>query len=282
MPVYQTHGQTFRSRVETRYRSESHGNNQLKRLSLVSSESAATSGIHDMNTTNESDIIIKTDTRSPITTSNSFSFPRKPNYFSRNEDESHIESSNTANALVDKPFRLPKYLESDPETHFVRNAIKRRTVHIDFPLEEVDGPRRQQIGQTKSNPVSSATQLDIQPKVSPPIILDEVDEESECQDDSSSQAEFGGDSSSAKRVHSVSVSNLPMSPPSPPASPLQSSTPCIASFSSEAATSSGSETPKFAFEARDKGVKSKGKGKDKHKKVINLIGIFSAVYCRQF
>ena len=267
-PVYQTHGQNFRSRVETRYKSESHGNNQLKRLSLVSSDSAATSGIHDMNTTTESDIVIKTEIGSPIATSCSFTYPHKP-IFSRNEKETRVESSNTTNALVDKPFRQPKYQDSEPETHFVRNAIKRRTLHVDFPVDEVDVPTRQQVSQTKSNPIISTMPLDIQPKVSPSVILDEVDEESECQDGGSSQAEFDGDSSSSKCVHSISVSSLPVSPVTPPVSPLQSSTPCIASASSR-----GSESPKFTYETKDKGAKSKEKGKDKHKKVITLVAIF--------
>ena len=261
-PAYQTHGQTIRSRVETRPKSENHGNNQHKRLSLVSSESAGTSGIHDMSTEND---LIKTESRSPTSSlkgSNSFSFPRKP-YYPRNDSESRIANSNTANALVDMPFRQARVQDNDPETNFVRNTIKRRTLHVDFAMEELDALGRRQLGHTTSSPIPSATQ----PHLSPPKTLDEVDEESECCDDVSNRVEVDGDSSSTRRFHSISVTSLPTSPGSP-VFPMQASTPCLASTSSQAAASNSSESPKFTFKSKDKGKEPKEKDKKKTKKVI--------------
>jgi len=266
IPAYQTHGHTIRSRVETRYKSESRGNNQIRRLSLGSSESTGTSGIHDMNTSNENDAV-KTEakpSKTALTISNSFTFPRKPS-FPRSENEERIENSNTANALVDMPFRQLRPQDSDSESSFVRNTIKRRTLHFDFTVEETDGLGRRQIGLSTSNPIHSAVDFDKQGQISTPKKLDEVDEESACFAD---VADGSGDkigSSSSGRVHALSVCSLPASPSSP-MSPRQTSTPCLVSPDIQTSTASSSASVNPMDQAKTKGEKSKEKGKDRLKK----------------
>ena len=280
-PTFQAHSQMIRSRAETNVRSESQASNQYKRLSLVSSESAGTSGIHDMSASYENETT-KTEISQPRTSlkaSNSFTLPRKPNY-QRNDSESRIMNSNTANALVDMPFRQVRFQDSDSDASFVRNTLKRRTLHVEFAMEDTDGPDRRQAGRTKSSPLAIAKQSDIQP----PEALDEVDEETTDEvdtscDDRSSCTEVNDDPPSSRRSHSVSVTSLPLSP-TPAISPMQASTPCLASASPQATTlpaSKSSGSLHFTFPTKKKGEKSKEKGKEKQKKVCEL-----QITCRIF
>ena len=245
---------------------------------MGSSESTGTSGIHDMNTNNEHDMV-KTEAKSSktaLTISNSFTYPRKPSY-PRSENEARIESSNTANALVDMPFRQLRPQDGDPETSFVRNTIKRRTLHFDFTVEEADGLSRGQVGLTTSNPIQSAVDFDKQAQISPPKTLDEVDEESECFTDGGDGSRIEIGSSSSGRVYALSVCSLPASPSSP-MSPRQTSTPCLASPDIQASTASSSASVNPTDQAKTRGEKSRDKGKDRVKKVIVLLPSISELY----
>lgn len=263
-PVYQTQQtHALRSRTEVHARNE-----KYKRLSLVSSESAGTSGIYDMSSANEGDKVVNKADGGAIATSTP---PSKPHNLNQHRNENRVLSSGTANALIDMPFRQVKFTNNEMEDSFVRNTVKRRTLHLEYLNEEFDGENRKHVGRSVSNPTSIAIAVDDKRRIFKPRALDELDEtESDsCDDGSCFNRETEGESTS-RRIQSVSVCSLPYSPPTP-VSPMQASTPCLASPSPKsAALSSGKSTGdlKFTFTTKKKEEKSKDKGKDKQKRVM--------------
>ena len=246
-PSFQSQTQALRSRAESHPRKDSQATRQYKRQSIVSSESGATNCIHDVNAGSENDRTAIKSAENSIKASNSFTLPRKFNP-AKDKDEQRIKCSNTADALIDMPFRQARLENGEPEASFVRNTIKRRTLHVDFAAEQFVE------SSTASGYLKNADQKHASPT------LDEVGEDS----DGSSGYKEPNTAVATRRMHSVSVTNLPLSPASPVSS-MQASTPCIAT-SPEATTLPASNSLNFTFTNKKKDEKSKEKGKDKQKK----------------
>ena len=191
--------------------------------------------------------------KNAVKSSNSFTLPRKPPS-QWTKDGVDMEGSKTAYALVDMPFRDSRSGESEYDASFVRNTIKRRTLHVEFPIDVI-------VKETTSRTVSSPVATDRKSEVSSPKMLDEVDEETEI------DGSIDGDvfeAPSGSRGKSASVTQLPPLSHSSPTEMLQKSTPCLAASTPPSSRSYGG---KFTFPAKKHSESSKEKTKEKQKKV---------------
>ncbi|XP_065065061.1 puratrophin-1-like isoform X2 [Rhopilema esculentum] len=251
--VYPATTQVFsRARTDSQPKIDAQPFNQNKRLSWVSSGSANTSGIHDMSAEIDANRNDPVPNKNAVKSSNSFTLPRKPPS-QWTKDGVDMEGSKTAYALVDMPFRNTRSGESEYDASFVRNTIKRRTLHVEFPIDVI-------VKETTSRTVSSPIATDRKSEVSSPKMLDEVDEETEI------ASSIDGDvfeAPSGSRGKSASVTQLPPLSHSSPKEMLQKSTPCLTASTPPSSRNSGG---KFTFPAKKHSESSKEKTKEKQKK----------------
>ena len=276
VPGYATSTQMYRPRTDPAQRQEAQPSTQPKRLSWISAESATTSGIHDMNSNTDNDLTRNEETKREEIKPSVASTKQRQSSLRKSRDPEFFKDSDTANALVDLPFKPLKTRDSGADIGFVRNTLHRRTLHVDFATDEKGRySPKPNVGRTVSSPVTDNTSVDKQKSPTAQDSFSEADEIDGCDYQSTTE----GDSiegPSTRRDHAMSlVSMSSLQSPLSPTSPLQSSSPCLLTSTPEPPVSP-SATARFTFSGQKKdAAKSKEKTKEKHKKVLGIMHLIS-------
>ncbi len=217
--------------------------------------------------------------RTAIRTSQSFTSMKKPSNVMY-DDRKLIGVSNTANALVDMPVRR-RLRDGESDTSFLRNAIHRRTLHIDSAIEDKyrsSQEKHSYVARTQSSPPSDNKAIEkYHPLASTQEILDETEEET---------TEYSSEDNlkENKDIDTVDIGKHPIEPLTPlldaPSTPPFISSPISAQIESSSIdemlhrpsgsfslSTSSCSASKESVSSQQKEKKSKEKTKEKTKKV---------------
>eukprot|EP00794_Sanderia_malayensis_P018860 gene18860-20760_t len=191
---------------------------QNKRLSWVSSDSANTSGVHDLNYNTESESSTVDDRSvtkrtTSVKTSHSFTTAKQS---SNSMFDDRINGSSTANALLDMPVRR-RSRDSDSDSTFLRNTIHRRTLHVESSVEDKYQPpeKHSYVSKVHSTPLSDGRHVEKHHLSSTHEILDETEEEM-FEPNYEQQSLETRNKDTVYKKGSVSVSSLAISSPISP------------------------------------------------------------------
>lgn len=265
---YTSSAHMYRPRMDPAQRHDAQPSTQPKRLSWISAESATTSGIHDMNSNTENDVTRNEETKREEIRQSVASTKQRQSSLQKSQDPEFFKDSDTANALVDLPFKPIKTRDAVTDSEFVRNTLHRRTLHVDFATDGKGGSSpKLPAGRTVSSPVTDNTVVDKQKSPTAQDSFSEADEIDACDYQNMTEKDRL-EGPNTRRDHSMSlVSMSSLQSPLSPTSPFQSSSPCLLNSTPEPPVSP-SATARFTFPGQKKDTaQSKEKTKEKRKKV---------------